>query len=306
MAGFLVRRIAAGVLTILVVALAVFLMVRLSGDPAALLLPPDASLEQFQALRERLGLSQPLIIQYWQFLARALHGDLGVSFRYDQPALGLVLSHLLPTLHLAAFALLLAVVIGIPLGMAAAVRRQSWIDRIAQGLAALGQSAPVFWVGMILILVFAVQLRWLPVSGRYTASSIVLPAATLAIYNLGLLMRVVRSEMLDVLGMDFVRTARAKGLHEWHVLTRHVLRNAALGTITVVGLQLGAMLGGAVVTETVFAWPGLGRLTIDAIYIRDFPLVVAGVFVVAVMITLLNLGIDIAYAALDPRVRVYD
>lgn len=303
MAAFLVRRVTAGALTVLVVTLVVFIMLRLSGDPAALLLPPDASIEQIQALRERLGLNQHLAAQYWQFLSRALQGDLGVSFRYKQPSLGLVLDHLPATLLLAGAALALAVVLGIPLGMLAAIRRQSWVDRTVQGMAALGQSAPVFWIGMMLILVFAVQLEWFPVSGRYTASSILLPASTLAIFNLGLLMRVVRSEVLDILGMDYVRTARAKGLHASRVLTQHVLRNSALGTVTVVGLQLGALLGGAVVTETVFAWPGLGRLTVDAIYIRDFPLVVAAVFVIAVMITALNILTDISYALLDPRIR---
>ena len=303
MVKFLAQRIAAGILTILVVTLVVFVMLRLSGDPAALLLPSDASIEQIQALRERLGLNQPLHAQYLQFLSKALRGDLGYSFRYKEPSLGLVVAHLPATLVLAGAALGLAVALGIPLAMLAAVRRQSWVDRAVQALAALGQSAPVFWIGMMLILMFAVRLQWFPVSGRYTASSIVLPASTLAIFNLGLLMRVVRSEVLDVLGMDFVRTARAKGLFESTVLIRHVLRNAALGTVTIIGLQLGSLLGGAVVTEIVFAWPGLGRLTVDAIYIRDFPLVVAAVFVIAVMITVLNTLVDISYAILDPRIR---
>jgi peptide/nickel transport system permease protein len=302
-ATFLARRLAAGILTILAVTLVVFVMLRLSGDPAALLLPPDASIEQIQALRERLGLNQPLAIQYWQFFSKALQGDLGASFRYKEPSLGLVLGHLPATLLLAGASLALAVALGLPLGMVAAVYRRSWVDRTVQGLAAFGQSAPVFWIGMMLILVFAVQLEWFPVSGRYTASSMVLPASSLAIFNLGLLMRVVRSEVLDILSMDYVRTARAKGLRGSRIMAHHVLRNAAIGTVTIIGLQLGALLGGAVVTETVFAWPGLGRLTIDAIYIRDFPLVVAAVFVIAVMITGLNILIDVSYAILDPRIR---
>lgn len=300
---FVVRRAAAGVATILVVTLAVFVMLRLSGDPASLLLPPDATIEQIQLLRESLGLNRPLFVQYWQFLRKAVRGDFGDSFRYKQPTLGLVFSHLPSTLMLAGVAIVLAVAVGVPLGLLAAVRRGSWMDRLAQGLAAIGQSAPVFWTGMMLILLLAVRLQWFPVSGRYTAASIVLPATTLAVFNLGLLMRVVRSEILDVLGMDYVRTAHAKGLAISSVMLRHVLRNASIGIVTVIGLQLGALLGGAVVTETVFAWPGLGRLTVDAIYIRDFPLVVAAVSTIAAMITILNILVDIAYALLDPRIR---
>jgi peptide/nickel transport system permease protein len=303
MGPFVIKRAAAGVATILAVTLAVFVMLRLSGDPASLLLPPDATLEQIQALRDSLGLNHPLLVQYWQFLRKAVQGDFGLSFRYKQPTVGLVLSHLPSTLVLAGAAIALAVVVGVPLGLLAAVRRGSWIDRAAQGLAAIGQSAPVFWTGMMLILVLAVRLQWFPVSGRYNASSIVLPAATLAIFNLGLLMRVVRSEILDVLGMDYVRTAHAKGLPVSSVMLTHVLRNASIGIVTVIGLQFGALLGGAVVTETVFAWPGLGRLTVDAIYIRDFPLVVTAVSIIAVMITALNILVDVAYAFLDPRIR---
>ena len=303
MGSFIIKRVAAGVATIVVVTLTVFVMLRFSGDPASLLLPPDATIEQIESLRESLGLNRPLLVQYWQFIVRAVHGDLGISFRYKQPTLGLVFSHLPSTLVLAGAAILLAGSVGVPLGLIAAVRRGSWVDRLAQGLAAIGQSAPVFWTGMMLILLLAVHFQLFPVSGRYSASSIVLPSVTLAIFNLGLLMRVVRSEILDVLGMDFVRTAHAKGLTAPSVMLRHVLRNASIGIITVIGLQFGALLGGAVVTETVFAWPGLGRLTVDAIYIRDFPLVVAAVSVIAVMITALNILVDVTYALLDPRIR---
>jgi peptide/nickel transport system permease protein len=189
MGPFVVKRAAAGVATILVVTLAVFVMLRLSGDPASLLLPPDATIEQIQSLRESLGLNRPLLVQYWQFLMKAVRGDFGLSFRYKQPTLGLVFSHLPSTLVLAGAAIVLAVGMGVPLGLLAAMRRGSWIDRAAQGLAAIGQSAPVFWTGMMLILVLAVQLQWFPVSGRYTATSIVLPAATLAIFHLGRLAR---------------------------------------------------------------------------------------------------------------------
>jgi len=280
-----------------------FAALRLSGDPAATMLPGDASVDQLEALRRELGLDRPIYVQYLQFLGGALRGDFGTSFRHQQPALGLVLERLPATMELAFAALLLATVVALPLGILAAIRHGRLIDALAMGFAVVGQSTPTFWMGIMLILVVSVELGVLPTSGRGGWEYLILPAVTLGTQFAALLARLTRTSMLEVLGQDFLRTARAKGLRERTVVFGHALKNASVPVITLAGLQFGTLLGGAVVTETVFAWPGVGRLAVQSIFVRDYPVVQAAVFVLALSFVTINLLVDLAYGQLDPRIR---
>ena len=280
-----------------------FAALRMSGDPAATMLPGDASVEELQALRRTLGLDQPIYVQYGQFLWNAIRGDFGTSFRHGQPAMELVLERLPATLELAFVALLLAAVIALPMGILAAIHRGRLTDFLAMGFAVVGQSTPSFWMGIMLILVVSVWLGWLPTSGRGGIEHLILPAITLGAQFAALLARLTRTSMLEVLGQDFLTTARAKGLGERTVVLGHALKNAAVPVITLAGLQFGTLLGGAVVTETIFAWPGVGRLAVQSIFVRDYPVVQAGVFVLALTFVGINLLVDLLYGQLDPRIR---
>lgn len=280
-----------------------FAALRLSGDPAATMLPGDASVEELVALRHALGLDQPMLTQYAHFLASALQGDFGLSFRHQQPALSLVLDRLPATLELAFAALLLAVAVAIPLGILAALHRGRLTDMVAMGLAVVGQATPFFWMGVMLILVVSVELGWLPTSGRGGLSRLILPAVTLATHLAASLARLTRTSMLEVLGENYLITARAKGLSERSVILAHALKNAAIPITTLVALQFGTLLGGAVVTEMIFAWPGVGRLAVQSIFARDYPVVQASVFVLALSFVAINLGVDMLYGWLDPRIR---
>jgi peptide/nickel transport system permease protein len=300
---YLGRRLAQVVPTLLGVTLVVFLLVRVSGDPTQLLLPETATPEDRELFRKQHGLDQPIPVQYVRYLGNLLRGDLGRSLVDQQPALDVVLERLPATVELALAAILIAVGVGIPVGVLSAVRRGSVLDRLAMLGALTGQSMATFWVGILLILVFAVQLRWLPVSGRDGLRHLVLPALTLSLYLMPLLARMTRSSMLEVWGQDFVRTARAKGLRESSVVLRHSLRAALIPVVTVLGLQFGGALAGAIVTESVFAWPGVGTFVLDAIYKRDYPVVQAAVLIVATVYLLTNLLVDVLYVVLDPRIR---
>ena len=297
------RRVAQTALVLAGITLVVFWVVRLSGDPVLLMLPADASQQDIQRLRETLGFDQPLHVQLWRFVARVARGDFGTSLRFQEPALPLVLERLPSTALLALTALSISTLVAIPLGAISAARRGSAWDHVAMFAALLGQSMPIFWTGIMLITIFAVALDAFPSSGAGTLRHLVLPAATLGFFSTGRVTRLVRAGMLEVLAQDYVRTARAKGLAERRVLYRHALRNSLLPVITIVGLELGSTLGGAVVTEMVFAWPGVGRLIVSAIFARDYPLVQAAVFVIATMFVLVNLAVDLLYAIVDPRVR---
>jgi peptide/nickel transport system permease protein len=297
------RRVAQTALILVAITVVVFWVVRLSGDPVLLMLPADAGQQDIQRLRESLGFDQPVHIQLWRFMERVVTGDFGTSLRFQEPALALVLDRLPSTALLALTALAISTLIAIPLGVLSAVRRDSLWDRAAMGAALLGQSMPIFWTGIMLITVFSVALDLFPSSGSGTIRHLVLPAAALGFFSTGRMTRLVRAGMLEVLGQDYVRTARAKGLAERRVVYRHALRNSLLPVITIVGLELGSTLGGAVVTETVFAWPGVGRLIVSAIFARDYPLVQAAVLVVATMLVLVNLVVDLLYTVVDPRVR---
>lgn len=286
------------------VSIAVFLIARVSGDPAALLLSNYATPADVESFRRLMGLDQPLWTQYWLFISGAVHGDFGNSYLNHLPAMQLVAIHLPVTIELAVAAMAIGILVGVPLGTAAAVWRDRPVDYIAGLFSALGQSAPAFWLGIMLILLFAVTLRWLPAGGAGSVQHLVLPATTLGIYVSAVLTRLVRVSVARVLVQDYVRTAHAKGLGPRLVLVRHVAKNAAIPVVTVLGLQFGTLLGGAVVTETVFAWPGVGQLAISAVYNRDYPLIQATVFVVAVVVVLISTLLDVLYVVLDPRIRV--
>ena len=287
------------------VTVVVFALLHLTpGDPATVMLGEQATPEQIRDLRSALGLDEPFVMQYARFLGHAVTGDFGRSIRAQRPALEVVLERLPATLLLSAGAFVFALFVGMPIGVVSAVKRLSLWDHGSMALALLGQSMPVFWLGLMLIVVFSVNLRWLPVSGWGTPQHLVLPAVTLGTFLIGLIIRLTRSSMLDVLGQDYVRTARAKGLAERAVIVRHALRNALIPVVTLLGLQLGLLLGGAVITETVFAWPGVGMVTVTAIHQRDYPVVQCAVFVSAVLVVVINWAVDTLYNVLDPRIRV--
>jgi len=300
---YLVRKVFHTLFVALGVVTLVFVALRLSGDPAATMLPGDATVDELAALRRTLGLDRPLHLQYVAFLGSAVRGDFGESFRHQQPAFGLVLERLPATLELAFAALVLAIVVALPLGILAAVYRGRVADVLAMSFAVVGQATPYFWMGIMLILVVSVELGWLPTSGRGGWQHLILPAVTLGTHFAASLARLTRTSLLEVLGQNFVTTARAKGLAEGSVILRHALKNAAVPVVTLIGLQFGTLLGGAVVTETIFAWPGVGRLAVQSIFVRDYPVVQAGVLVLALSFVALNLLVDLLYGALDPRIR---
>jgi ABC-type dipeptide/oligopeptide/nickel transport system permease component len=281
----------------------VFALVHLSGDPVLLMVPSDAPREVVESTRRALGFDRPLPEQYARYLGNAVRGDLGVSLRINRPVGALIRERLPATIVLTVAALVLATVLAIPAGIVSAVRRGTMVDRLAMVGAVAGQAVPIFWLALLLIALFGVQLRWLPVYGYGSFAHLVLPAVSLSTIIVGRLARVVRSSMLEVLGQDYVRTARAKGLGDGRVLFIHALRNAAIPIVTLLGLQFAQLLGGAVVTETIFAWPGVGRLVVEAIFNRDFPVVQGVVLVVSLIFVVVSLLIDVTYALIDPRVR---
>jgi ABC-type dipeptide/oligopeptide/nickel transport system permease component len=302
--AYLLRRLVQSIVVVAAVVVLVFAMMFLSGDPAALLLPPDASREEIEAFRHEMGFDQPFWMQFAKFSGNLLIGDFGRSWRFQEPALSVVLERLPATFELAVAALVLSLLIALPVGIVSAVRKDSKVDTVSMVLALLGQSVPGFWLGLMLILIFAVDLGWLPTSGRNGPQYLILPAVSLALALAGRNARLVRSCMLEVLNADYIRTARAKGLSEWRVIGKHALKNAMLPIVTIVGLELGSLLGGAVVTETVFSWPGIGLLAVQAIAGRDYPVVQAVIIVSALGFVLINLAVDLLYAKLDPRVTL--
>ena len=304
MFAYILRRCGHAVVVVFGVSLVVFLLSRLApGDPVTLMLAETASPQQIEEARRHYGLDRPLPAQYALFLGNAVRGDMGESLYYKQPALRVVLEAFPQTALLAVTALLLAIVVAPPLGVLAAVRRDTFWDYFAVGLAVLGQAAPAYWVGIMLILVFSVALGVLPTSGNATPQALILPAVTLGAALMAVLTRLTRAGMLDVLNEDYIRTARAKGLRERATIMRHGLRNVLIPLVTVVGLQLGGLLGGAVIIEQVFSWPGVGRLAVTAITSRDYPIIQAAVLLVSCVFVVVNLLVDIGYAFLDPRIR---
>jgi peptide/nickel transport system permease protein len=302
MIRWLARRALHLLIVVLGVYTALFLLLRLTGDPALLYVSEDAGPAQIQRVREQLGLADPLPVQYLRFLGRAMVGDFGVSLRHNQPALPLVLASLPATLELTGAALFLAALIGVPVGILSATRRNSVADHLCLVASLIGQCVPTFWLGIILILLLTLDLGWLPSSGRGTLAHLLMPALTLGAYSIARVARLTRSSVLEVLNQDFVRTARSKGLAERVVILRHVLKNAAVTIVTILGLTVSTLLGGAVITETIFDWPGVGRLLVQAVFVRDYPIVQGTAFLIAAMVTAVTLVTDALYAWLDPRI----
>lgn len=301
---YILRRLFHGALTLLAVTVVVFALSRLSGDPLSLIMDPAATAADRAAELTRLGLDRSYIEQYLIFLANAVTGDFGESIFYKAPAFDVFMQYLPATLELSLVALLVSAAIAIPAGVLSAVYKGSIFDTAAKGFALTGQSAPIFWIALMLVLVFSVTLGWLPTSGRGGLSHLILPAVTLGWYSNAFLMRVTRSSMLDVLDADYIRLARLEGLPERRIVWVHALKNAATTIVTTLGLMTISLVTGAVVTETVFAWPGVGRLIVESIFHRDFPVVQAAVTVIAVMVIFINLAVDLIYAWIDPRVRL--
>jgi ABC-type dipeptide/oligopeptide/nickel transport system permease component len=306
---YIIRRLIYSVFVLFGVTLLVFVSLRLSGDPVQLLLREgNPSPEDVEALRHALRLDRPLYQQYFSFIGNAAMGDFGNSLRYRTPAFNQVMDAMPATLLLSAAAYLFALAIAIPTGIISAVRRGGFVDFLSRFVSLAGLSIPSFWLGLMLILVFGVKLKWLPVSGRGEGfpdqvKSLIMPAVALGLLFAGTLTRLLRSSMLEVLNTDYIRTARSKGLRNRIVLTRHALRNALIPVVTLAGLQIGFLIGGAVVIEVVFSWPGVGRLVVDAINNRDYPVVQAAVTILAVVLILMNLIVDILYSVIDPRIH---
>ena len=303
MLTLVVRRVVRLLVVLVGVSLVTFAILHVSGDPVSLMMP-EAPESDRAILRESMGFNDPLALQFVRFVGNTARGNFGNSFFHREPALPLVVARLPTTLLLTVLAMGLSLAIAVPVGIVSAVRRNSLFDHGATLVVFFGTSMPVFWTGIMLILLFAVQLRVLPVSGWESWAALVLPIFTLATFSTPLLLRIIRSSMLEVISLDYVRTARAKGISEWFVICRHALINAALPLVTVTGLQFGLLLGGAIVTETVFAVPGVGRLIVGAIRQLDFPIVQAGVFLLALIVVLVNFAVDMFYVYLNPQIRV--
>ena len=304
MKRYVIGRVFSGVLVIFLALTAVFFMLRLSGDPVLLFAPMDTSRQDMDSIRERMGFNDPLLVQYGRFMQDAVQLDFGNSSRERRPAMEVVTDRLPATIQLGATALLIAVVIGIPLGILSAVKHGSGWDKFARFVSVLGQAVPGFWLGVIMIMFFSVRLGWLPTSGRGSWEHIVMPALTLAAFSMARYARLTRSTFIDVLGQDYIRTARAKGLTQNIILWRHAFKNASVSLITMTGLEVGNLIAGAVVIEQVFAWPGMGRVMVQSLLNRDFAVVTAAVVLFAAMYTLANLMADLAYGWVNPTVRL--
>lgn len=312
MFAFILRRLLATIPVIMVVAIFVFLMLRLTpSDPAAIIAGDNANADQVAAIRAQLGLDKPILTQFFIWAGKILTGDLGESFFFKKTVASLIADRVQPTLSLAFFTILLAITVAVPLGVIAAAKQGTWIDRLVMGFSVMGFSVPVFVVGYLLIYIIAITLNWLPVQG-YTRIELgiwdwfrrmILPSCTLAVVYVALIARMTRTSMLEVLSEDYVRTARAKGQIERKVLFRHALRNASIPIVTIIGSGIGLLIGGAVVTESVYTLPGLGRLTVDAVLARDYPVIQAVILLFSLVYVFINLLVDIIYTLLDPRIR---
>jgi peptide/nickel transport system permease protein len=304
MRRYLARQLLQLVVVVIGISILSFSILHVIGDPVVLLLPQNAGKEEFERYRKLLGLDQPIPVQYWKFASHAVRGDFGKSWYADTSAFRLVLERMPPTLYLTLAGLGMALLIALPLGVLAALKRHSVIDNLCTAIAVAGQAMPIFWLGIMLIIIFAVRLKALPASGYGTWQHFVMPAFTLGAFLAPLTMRLVRSGLIEVMNMDYIKTARAKGVGEWMLVGKHAFRNACIPVITVLGLQFGQLLGGAIVTETVFAWPGVATLTVDSIRNQDFPVVQCAVVMLALIIVTVNLIVDVITGLIDPRIRV--
>lgn len=303
MKKYILQRLLHSIFVLLGITLVVFVLLHLSGDPTYLLLPLEASAEDIAIFRHEMGFDKPLYIQYLKFMKGVVHGDFGQSLRHGESAFFLVLERLPNTIELTFAALALALVFALTIGVFSAVKPNTPMDHIGTIIVLWGQSMPTYWSGLMLILLFTVVLNLLPAYGKSGLLSLIMPAVSLGFFSMARIARITRSSMIDVLGKDYIRTAKAKGLTQYRTIIRHSLKNAAIPIITLVGMEIGRLLGGAVITETIFAWPGVGRLVVEAIFNRDFPVVQAAVFILAVIFLFINLIVDILYTYLDPRVR---
>jgi ABC-type dipeptide/oligopeptide/nickel transport system permease component len=304
MVTYIVRRLLQGILVLFGISFVSFGAMFLAGDPTSLMINETWTQDQIDEFRHRMGFDRPWPVQYVDFLSNAVRGDFGTSLRTSEPAFNLVIERMPATLQLTAAAMLFATVGAIPLGIISAVKRNTLPDYLSMSFAILGQAIPLFWLGILMIQLFGLQLRWFPISGRGTIKHLVMPAIALGTFSLAANARLIRSSLLEALGQAYVVTARSKGLAERVVVVRHAFRNALIPVVIIVGLQLGSLLGGAIITETIFAWPGVGRLTVHSIYNRDFPVVQAAVTLLAAIFVVTNIGVDIICAYLDPRIRL--
>ena len=300
----LARQLVQLVVVVIGISVLSFGILHVLGDPVLLLLPQNAGHEEFERYRKLLGLDQPLAVQYWKFVSRAVQGDFGKSWYADTPAFRLVVERMPPTIYLTLAGLGVALCLALPLGILAALKRHSFVDNLCTAIAVAGQALPLFWLGIMLIIVMSVWLKLLPASGYGTWQHFVMPAFCLGAFLAPLTMRLVRSGIIEVMGMEYIKTARAKGVAERAVVAKHAFRNACIPVITVLGLQFGQLLGGAVITETVFAWPGVATLTVESIRNQDFPVVQCAVVLLALIIVTVNLVVDVVVGLIDPRIRV--
>ena len=304
MKGYVVRQSLQLVVVVVGISMLAFAILHVIGDPVLLLLPQNAGKEEYERYHKLLGLDKPLYVQYWKFASLAVRGDFGKSWYTDTPAFPLVLERMPPTIYLTLAGLGVALLIALPLGILAALKRHTPIDNFCTMLAVAGQAMPLFWLGIMLIIIFAVRLRALPASGYGTWQHFLMPAFTLGAFLAPITMRLVRSGIIEVMNMEFIKTARAKGLGERMVILKHAFRNACIPVITVLGLQFGQLLGGAVVVEEIFSVPGVGRMLLTAIVQRDYALVQGGVLVIAILFVAVNIVVDLLYGYLDPRIRL--
>ena len=304
MKRYALRQVVQLAVVIVGISMLAFAILHVIGDPVTLLLPQNAGKEEYERYKKLLGLDKPIYVQYWKFASRAVQGDFGKSWYADTPAFKLVLERMPPTLYLTTAGLVTALLIALPLGILAALKQHSFVDSLCTMAAVAGQAMPIFWLGIMLIIIFAVQLRLLPASGYGTWQHFLMPAFTLGAFLAPITMRLVRSGVIEIMNMEYIKTARAKGLAERLVVIKHAFRNACIPVITVLGLQFGQLLGGAVITETVFAWPGVATLTVDAIRNQDFPVVQCAVVLLALIIVAVNFLVDMIVGLIDPRIRV--
>jgi peptide/nickel transport system permease protein len=303
MPGFLIRRVLQGMVSIVGASMVIFIVSRLSGDPILIMLPNDAPAELIEQTRRNLGLDKSLWMQYLIFAGQALSGDFGMSYRWQMPAIDLVMERLPATIQLAVVALGFSVALAVPFGVLSAVHRGSWLDTFGKGFAMLGQAMPGFWVGLLLILAFSIHLGWLPAFGHGSLAHVIMPAIALGWYPVAAQTRIIRSAMLDVLDGDYIRMGRAIGAPERALIWKYAFRNAAIPLVTMLGVYFAAMLGGAFVVEVIFAWPGVGRTVVEAVFARDFPVVQAGVLLTSILFVTSNLLVDLSYGLIDPRIR---
>lgn len=306
MATYVIRRLLQSLIVIFGVTIISFSLIFLTGDPTYLLLGDVRGMtrEEISAFRHQMGFDRPLLVQYFDYMSKAIRGDLGKSYYHGIPNIDLIAQHLPATLQLGLAALLIGLAVGIPMGIIAATHHGGLVDNLTMFVALFGQAMPVFWLGLMLMLIFAVQIKLFPVSGRGSLRHLVLPAITLSSFSMAQNARMVRSMMLEVLGQDYIRTARAKGISERRVVYVHALKNAMIPVTTLIGIEVGYLLGGAVITETIFSWPGMGRMVVQAVLSKDIPLVQASVIVLALIFVMVNLAVDLTYAYLDPRIRL--